>query len=719
MATITWQTPAGNLGSYPAGTSISFQFVALSDDVSSIVTYKFLSGNLPNSTGLDALTISLPGYLTGTFDAVDVSTTSTFTIRAFDQFGNIRDRTFSITVSVNIIPAITTVSSGRLFSVNDSTWVDYAIPYANSVDTNIISITNTSGNFPPGLYIQDNRIKGYATPPFTAAGSPIIKSYIFTLQLESDLGNDSKECSIEIINQQLSKPIHNRTPAIVNSKPPEIPKNNDPFYAYYLSDNLIPQTQANEYFTFKVLGKDFEEDTLVYSYSTLPPGLSGDPVTGWITGYPIMNSVGVSDFSFSVSVAKYNKPLVTSPASIFSLRVLNQIEDDIVWVTPEDLGSIYNHTVSELFVKATSELDLTYSLASGNLPANLVVTNDGVISGRVAYQPADIKLSVNDETTYQFTIQVYSAQYPRLRKFRTFKLTVVQYYNEPVETLYFKASPSIPGREALAALLSDTVIPNNYVYRPDDIYFGKSTNVTAVQAYGIPASKLQDYLSGIQTNHYTRQLGLTDLKTAIARDENGDIIYEVVYSELVDDLINPDGVSIPESIRWERPVSLNLGPWTVNNSDIYSSYSYDNTYYTSLSPGSVRVLYPGSLDNMRSKVIQSLGQNSDPNLLPTWMTSQQENGNTLGFIRCWVICYTLPGMSSTVKQSIEDNWEYQLSDIDITIDRYYVDKSSTYNWNLELTIPAWIELPSEVTDHTNLNKHDLPVLFPRKTILPK
>ena len=248
------------------------------------------------------------------------------------------------------------------------------------------------------------------------------------------------------------------------------------------------------------------------------------------------------------------------------------------------------------------------------------------------------------------------------------------------------------------------------------MYFGKSSFITAIQAYGVTSSSLQSYLTAIERYHYNRDIILGPIKTAIARDDNGDILYEVVYSDIVDNLVNPDGVSIPSEITWPEPINLNLGPWTANDTDAFSSYT---DMYTSMSPGFVEKLYPASLDNMRNVLVQNLKQNTDENLLPKWMTSQQLNGNTLGFLKCWVICYTKPNKSAIVKNNIETNWGHSLNEIDCTIDRYVVDKSSTYNWNTNLSIPAWNEIPSEVPNSVDPEQHDLMVLFSRKTILPK
>jgi hypothetical protein len=493
---------------------------------------------------------------------------------------------------------------------------------------------------------------------------------------------------------------------------------NDPNYPYYiLNGNTIPSISANNFFGFKIIGQDFDGDALTYNFSKLPEGLVGNSSTGWITGTPIMYSSGINDYSITVSVSKTARPSLATPAETFNLRVLNGLVDDIVWLTPEHLGTIYNNTVCELNIVATSSKFLIYSFAGGDLPANLNIENSGAVTGRVAFQPANVLMDKNEEVDFVFTVQVYAQTFPSLRSFKTFTLTVKQYYNEPIENVYFKIAPSLSGRAILNSLLTDvSLIPEDFLYRPDDIYFGKSSVITVVQAYGITSSSLSSYLNAIQENHYYRDIILGGLKTAIARDENGDILYEVVYSEIVDDLVNPDGVSIPRTIAWPEPINLNLGPWTINDTGIFTSYT---NYYTSLSPGYIEILHPASLDNMREVLVENLGQNTDYNLLPKWMTSQQLNGNTLGFVKCWVICYTNPGKSSIVKNNIETNWGYSLNDIDCSIDRYVVDKSSTYNWNTNLSIPAWNEVPSEVPNYVDPEQHDLMVIFSRKTILPK
>jgi hypothetical protein len=288
--------------------------------------------------------------------------------------------------------------------------------------------------------------------------------------------------------------------------------------------------------------------------------------------------------------------------------------------------------------------------------------------------------------------------------------------------LYIEASPSIQDRQLLNTLLdNDALIDPLLLYRPTDVHFGKATRVIYEHAYGIYASDINQYIAAIQTkNHYWRNITLGELKTAVAKNDAGDIIYEVVYSEVIDNLVNPSGVSVPAEINWPRPIDLNLGPWYTSVTNIFTSYVdlLNQQFYTSLTPGYARTLYPNSLYNMRNRVANVLGQVYNSTLLPQWMTSQQANGSTLGYTEAWVICYTKPGEAETIKTNIETNWPYTLNQINFNIDRFTVDKSATYNYDTNTQPAAWTGLPSGTPVPSPLDSKDFYVLFPRQTILP-
>lgn len=593
---------------------------------------------------------------------------------------------------------------------------------------------------------------GYMTfiLPTVTVGQPTVRTYSFTLKLESPLGNDIEAYYITVINQNApitqggpGLPDNSRIPTIYNTRPPTYNIENSPNFDYYILPSgpeyypgetypinvnaYIGQIFSGDFFSFKVLGHDFDNNVLEYIYADLPLGLVGDPVTGWITGVPVISENNINQFNFSVAVRKTNFPAIASPFFNFSFRISNNIDGDIVWISSSDLGQILNNTISTKKVVATSDVALSYRIVGGSLPPNLTLLSNGEITGAVAFQPNDILVEVGDITTFTFTVEAYSPEYFILSSTKTFTIEVLQEFNEPTDTLYMKCTPSISDRLLIDSLLqNEEIIPPSYIYRSEDIYFGKATSVIYEHAYGIYASNFDEYVEAVMKNHYNRNITLGEIKTAIARDENNEIIYEVVYSEIIDDLINPQGISVDEEIYWPRFIDLNLGPWYTSVTNIYTSYISGpiQQYYTSLTPGYARTLYPNSLPNMRERVGQELGQEYNFKLYPAWMTSQQLNGSTLGFVPAWVICYTKPGYAEIVKNNIETKWvdvlgrPYKLNTINFQLDRFTVDKSLSYNYDKNLDPAAWTGLPSATPAPDPIDSKDFYVLFPRKTILP-
>jgi hypothetical protein len=633
--------------------------------------------------------------------------------------------------------------------------------YIKTIDaltnTLTISTTQNGSTFPLSDDVGDMDV----TLPAVSTGQPTIRTYNFVLALISALGNATSSYSITVINQNTpviqggpGNPDNTRQPTLLNTRPLTITVNDsDPYYGYYLLPPVATSTNAqlgtflsDNYFAFKLIGYDFDGSGITYYVSGLPQGITYDSTTGWITGTPMMSSPGINNYSFTAQVVKSGDNGIASPVFNFAFNLSLDITGNITWVTPQDLGTIYNETLSILKVVAISDTPLEYRLTSGSLPPNLTLLPNGEITGIVASQPTETLLTVGEETSFTFTIQAYSSNFGIVQSSKTFTVNVYQEYGQPTDILYIQAAPSINDRNILQTLLdSEALIPTSLLYRPDDTNFGKATSVIYEHAYGIFASNIQEYIASVTQNHYWRNITLGELKTAVARDNDNNIIYEVVYSEVIDNLVNPQGVSVPSSIYWPTPIDLGLGPWYTSVTDIFTSYVelLNQQYYTSLTPGYARTLYPNSLFNMRNRVADVLGQVLNSTLLPVWMTSQQLNGSTLGYTQAWVICYTQPRIlvngqpltyaefkatgltrsdyksyAETIKTNIETNWPYTLNQINFNIDRFTVNKSTTYNWENNLDPPAWSGLPSATPVPNPINSQDFFVLFPRATILP-
>ena len=76
------------------------------------------------------------------------------------------------------------------------------------------------------------------------------------------------------------------------------------------------------------------------------------------------------------------------------------------------------------------------------------------------------------------------------------------------------------------------------MYRPNDEYFGKATSVIYEHAFGIYASDINQYIAAVTRNHYWRNITLGELKTAVAKNNAGEIIYEVVGVNMYDKVFN-------------------------------------------------------------------------------------------------------------------------------------------------------------------------------------
>lgn len=722
---------------------ISYQLIIDNPDPNNIFTIRVLEGILP-----PGLEIDNSGLIRGYPDQplIDVS------------FPEVSAQTTSTTNS-NILTCLSTTGFiiGRpiMFTGVDifgNIEKDVTYYVKSIISSTQYTISSTQNG--PTFELVDGSGLMTTILPATTIGQPTIKTYSFTLKLESSLGTALSNYSIVVRNQNLpvsmggiGSPPNSRIPAIFNTKPETFDlSDNNIYYGYYVIppsnstyntypiDVLAPigKFTADNYLAFKVIGHDFDADELTYAFSNIPLGLVGDSETGWITGYPVISAKDYIQIAFSVYVFKTNNPTLQSETINFSLIITNQIAGNIVWVTDSDLGSIDNGTISLKNVRAYSDVPLEYRLVgSTNLPPNLTLLSNGEITGYVAYQPSSTLLANGTVTDFSFTIEAFSPTYNLIRSQKIFTMSVNQTYAKPTDTLYIKATPSLADRALLKTLLqgelSDTMMPEDYLYRPNDIYFGKASDVIYEHAYGIYASNLDQYIAAITKNHYWRNITLGELKTALAKDENGVIVYEVVYSQIIDNLVNMQGVSISEDIYWPRNINLFEGPWYASITDIYTSYVdiLGQQYYTSLSPGYVRELYPNSLANMRTRVAQNLGQEPSTNILPLWMTSQQSNGSTLGYTQAWVICYTKPGYSETIKNNINNLWvkpdgtPYKLNQINFQIDRFAVDKTMTYNFDTTVTPGAYTAFPSATPVPDPLDSKDFYVLFPRKTILPR
>lgn len=701
------------------------------------ITFRLLEGTLPPGLEINEFGI-IRGYANKpvvTVNLASVTTAATLT-SSINNF-------ITCLTTINFKVGRPIVFSGTVFGGITAGQTYYIKSIESPTEFTITATQNGST-----LLLTTGTGNMTATLPATSIGQPTIRTFSFSVKLESPLGNDIGNYSINVINQNTpvsqggpGYPSNTRIPSILNTRPTtyNITQSN-PYFGYYIlpsnngstyaptSPAPLGNYQSDNFFAFKIIGLDFDGDDISYEFANLPFWMTGNSATGWITGTPSFTLTNISQFNFNVAVYKTSNSTIRSAYFAFTLLVEKDVSNTVVWITPSDLGILYNGTVSTKSVLAEADVSLQYRLINGTtLPASLSLLSNGEITGYVQYQPTENLLPADTNTQFTFTVEAYSPTFPLISNVKTFTVTVNQQFEQPTDILYIKATPSIEDRIYIDSLLDNvTIFPEELLYRPNDPYFGKAQNVIYEHAYGIYASDIQEYIAAVTLNHYWRNITLGELETAVAKDENGNVIYEVVYSKVIDNLVNPQGISVSSQINWPRSIDLSLGPYYTSVTNIFTSFVnvLGQEYYTSLTSGFANTLYPNSLYNMRNRVASIIGQEYDSKLLPLWMTSQQANGSTLGYTQAWVICYTKPNCAQIIKDNINTLWvdflgrPNKLNAINFQIDRFTVNKSITYNYDNNTNPPNWTGLPSATPVPDPIDSKDFYVLFPRKTILP-
>lgn len=376
--------------------------------------------------------------------------------------------------------------------------------------------------------------------------------------------------------------------------------------------------------------------------------------------------------------------VVASRPYSFALTITGPVDNQVTWITDTDLGTIINGSTSILSIvaEANDGTPLHYRLKSGaynQLPQGLELLPSGDIVGRVSFDTFALDLGATTfdksivlnrnisslgttfDSTFVFTVNAYDPLNPNeISVFKTFTVKIYREFNKPYQNLYIKAMPPQVDRTVISGLLADTdIFVPDYIYRPTDPNFGKSKGVNYIHAYGLAPDTLDRYVESLYLNHYWKNLVLGEINTARAVDPvTGEVIYEVVYSKIIDNLVNNAGQSV------SKIVTL---PYAIDN--------------PAISEDPITSVYPNSLINMRDQVIDVVGQIS--NLLPLWMTSKQSDGRVLGFTPAWVICYTVPGRSDEVAYFLNTQFTGNLNQIDFKVDRYELDRSLSKNWDTD------------------------------------
>lgn len=717
MSQIIWITPAGQICKVAENEYFEYKLDAY-DTNGSALTYKVISGKLGSGLQLfrDGL---IQGISVLEYDTPEVEYVQTFTIRATNARGQVADRTFSITTTSIAFPVIIPKDTS-LGSFSDGDNLKIQLTAIDPSPGAVFEWAVIDGQIPPGTTLTTaGLLSGYIAPAVNEAEvantgwsntmwdrigwdaenvTAQSKTYYFTVRVYDGTRYDESRYSIAVIARSSFTSDSNSFTADNGNLSVDTNNKYSPFITT-VPEDLLPIRQ-NSNFAFKIEGVDyngselryelfisddvtfdqgptvaepatpvvaFDEQTFDQESHQVPQGLTLDPVTGWLTGVIGSQTEEVKYYTFTVFCYKAAEPVYVSPYVTFTLTVLGDTSNAIIWQTPYDLGIIDNGSISEFRVAATSTKGrlLRYDIKEGSpsrLPQGLVLLPDGLIVGRVSFEyfALDNRTTTIDggsttfDCNYSFTIVAHDMA-GTVSAEKTFTITVNDYNERPYENIYLKALTLRNWREKFNSIVNNTdIFPNNLIYRSNDLYFGKAKDIKFLFAAGIGPNEVSAYIEAMQHNHYTKKIELSNVKTAVALDENFNPKYEVIYIDISD------------------PVT-DQGKSPADKTDITAlmSNQYRQPPYNTL--------YPNSLVNMKNEA-SAVGY-TNRGAIPKWMTDQQEDGRVLGFTNAVVLAYTIPGASKLIAYRLKQSGT-SFSDIDFTIDRYHLDNYLTQHFDL-------------------------------------
>jgi hypothetical protein len=705
-----WLTPAGSLGTVPESDYYQFAFDAY-DPSGSPLTYTFISGQLP-----PGLQVTRSGSLQGvpTLNlATEVNRQFEFSVRVKNAQGFVADRTFSMSIS-NIVPPIIAPAVHYLGDYFDGHFFTLQL-YAIEVNPQaVLTWTIESGTLPTGLTLDSTGLitgfimplpvqgnagtTGYSDDPYNEFGynnSPIYtnNNYTFTVRLSDGVNFTSFTYSMNVtassswtadntINSvndtSLTVDSNNLYVPIITTPPQSLPPiRSGSFYAFQFqaldpNNDIVNFTlQLADGSGFDPIDYNFDMTKFDQGTTSLPPGLSIDNVTGWLTGHIPKITGATVTYQFDVIAYKQNYPTYVSLPVTFSLTVLGDINNTVTWLTPQNLGQIDNGAISELSVSASSNAGklLVYSLEGSvsRLPQGLELLPNGLISGRATFEyfSLDVGNTTFDggattfDNQYTFSITATTTDGTAYAT-QAFTVTVNNYNRLPYENLYLQALPSIDQRQLFLSIVNNVdIFPEELIYRSGDSWFGRATAIRSLFMAGINPTYASDYIRSMNTNHFNKRITFSNVKTAQALDANFNVKYEVVYIDLQD--LQTDQGRSPADIM---DLTYKINPYIDAQGNEYTIY------------------YPNAFQNMRDAINSSVGY-AHPGAYPDWMTSPQADGSVLGFTQAVVLAYTKPGASTLIAYRLQTSG-LEFNNIEFVADRYLLDNQLSTNYNISL-----------------------------------
>jgi len=207
-----------------------------------------------------------------------------------------------------------------------------------------------------------------------------------------------------------------------------------------------------------------------------------------------------------------------------------------------------------------------------------------------------------------------------------------------------------------------TVFPPASLYRPSEAEF--STTVPKfLFLSGIHSSRLTTIQNLLLENNYNTTLYMGNFGLAKAKSKGGNVIYELVYAELVDPSAGANN-SITLS-------TSNLPAISINFSSEAQQWFTDNSL--SVPTGAEDVLTSNAIVRMQNEIKAGVTIDSFE-YLPRWMKSSQNDGRVPGFKLVLPIKYVKPGEGEKILYRVKNESNFDIQKISGSIDRWFIDR---------------------------------------------
>jgi hypothetical protein len=254
--------------------------------------------------------------------------------------------------------------------------------------------------------------------------------------------------------------------------------------------------------------------------------------------------------------------------------------------------------------------------------------------------------------------------YPAPYSIQDFTLTIVPGPSDYTD-IYVRPLLKLMARDYFSNFINNTsIFVPSMLYRGDDPNFGLQTDLRMYLEFGVTELNLEQYVPAVLQNFYTKSIYFGNVGVALAKDSAGNVIYEVVYVQMVDPM---DGV---------KPT----------------------VYLNHCTP-----YYPASVDNMRLEfsllVVDGQYNPINSTYLPEYMQTFQNSAQLPGYQMVVPLCYVTPGNGSRIVNNIlHSGFDFKL--VEFEFDRLVVVNS------LDNTSAKYIKFPRQViTDRVDADSY--------------